>query len=147
MSLRKSALTLAHLEANRRSAKKSTRPRTGWCRAQSRMNGLRSGSLSRLDRDRMPALDATPLGAIPKTAPAGLRARRPPVCSTSRHIFASGKRGGPDSWRRLYAATFGLAAGTRRHNRDRDRGIAVALGDRRLLPWQDALLFFYERSH
>jgi len=52
MSLRKlSTLTPARLAANRRSAQKSTGPRTARGKAWSRMNGLRTGN-------RSPAYDA-----------------------------------------------------------------------------------------
>ena len=61
MSLRKPlTLTPARLEANRRSAQRSTGPRTLQGKAQSRMNGLRNGSRSRLYLDVLQALVSAP---------------------------------------------------------------------------------------
>ena len=72
MSLRKFPITPARLEANRRNARKSTRPRTARGKSQSRLNGLRSGSRSRLLNDLMQALvDAQP-GRVLETARAVL---------------------------------------------------------------------------
>jgi hypothetical protein len=72
MPLRKSPMPPARLEANRRSARKSTGPRTALGKSQSRLNGLRSGSRSCLLRDLMQALfDALP-GAVAPTARAVL---------------------------------------------------------------------------
>jgi hypothetical protein len=64
MSLRKSPiLTPARLAANRRSALKSTGPRTDAGKAWSRLNGLRSGSRSPAYRKLLLALlDAPPCG-------------------------------------------------------------------------------------
>ena len=68
MPLRKSPMTSARLEANRRNAQKSTGPRTARGKSQSRLNGLRSGTRSRLYEDFLLALlDASP-GTIVKTA-------------------------------------------------------------------------------
>ena len=72
MSLRKYPMTAARLEANRRNARKSTGPRTALGKSQSRLNGLRSGSRSRLLSDLLQALvDARP-GAVAPTARAVL---------------------------------------------------------------------------
>ena len=72
MPLRKSSMTPARLEANRRNARKSTGPRTARGKAQSRLNGLRSGERSRLYREVLLALmDAPPCG-VAKTARAVL---------------------------------------------------------------------------
>jgi len=57
VSLRKSpTLTPARLEANRRNARKSTGPRTAQGKAQSRLNGLRTGDHSRFYRAATKAL-------------------------------------------------------------------------------------------
>jgi hypothetical protein len=80
MLLRKSPLTPARLEANRRNAQKSTGPRTPRGKSQSRMNGLRNGGRSRLYRDLLLALADAPPGAVLKTAQAALtpaQARHP----------------------------------------------------------------------
>ena len=54
MSLRKPfAMTPARIAANRRNARKSTGPRTGRGKAQSRVNGLRDGGRSRFYRGPM----------------------------------------------------------------------------------------------
>ena len=79
MALRKSPMTPARLEANRRNAKKSTGPRTARGKSQSRLNGLRSGARSRLYGDVLPLSDAPP-GAVVQTAQAALtpaQARHP----------------------------------------------------------------------
>ena len=62
MSLRKSpTMTAARLEANRRSASKSTGPRTAQDKSQSRLNNLREGNRSPLRRDAVLAfLEAPP---------------------------------------------------------------------------------------
>ena len=69
MSLRKSpTMTPARLEANRRNAQKSTGPRTARGKAQSRMNGLRTGEYSRVYRNLwINLLDAPPC-SVGKTA-------------------------------------------------------------------------------
>jgi hypothetical protein len=72
MLLRKSPMTPARLQANRRNAQKSTSPRTARGKSQSRMNGLRRGSRSRLYNDLLLALSNAPPGAIAKTARAAL---------------------------------------------------------------------------
>jgi hypothetical protein len=72
MSLRKFPITPARLEANRRNARKSTRPRTARGKSQSRLNGLRSGSRSRLLNDLMQALVDARLGRVLETARAVL---------------------------------------------------------------------------
>ena len=72
MPLRKSPMTPARLEANRRNAQKSTGPRTALGRSQSRMNGLRSGARSRLYGDLLLALSNAPPGAVARTARAAL---------------------------------------------------------------------------
>ena len=72
MLLCKSTMTPARLEANRRNARKSTGPRTARGKSQSRMNGLRRGSRSRLYHDLLLALSNAPPGAIAKTARATL---------------------------------------------------------------------------
>ena len=65
MSLRKSPrLTVARLEANRRNAQKSTGPWTARGKAQSRLNGLRTGLRSRFREDLVYALMTGPLGAV-----------------------------------------------------------------------------------
>jgi hypothetical protein len=80
MPLRKSPMTPARLEANRRNAQKSTGPRTPRGKSQSRLNGLRSGGRSRLYRDLLLALVDAPPGAVARTARAALtpaQARHP----------------------------------------------------------------------
>ena len=80
MSLRKSPMTPARLEANRRNAQKSTGPRTARGKSQSRLNGLRSGGRSRLYGDLLLALSDAPPGAVARTARAALtpaQARHP----------------------------------------------------------------------
>ena len=73
MSLRKPiTVTAARREANRRNAQKSTGPRTVRGKAQSRMNGLRSGGRSRLYRDLIWALGNAPPCAVDRTARAVL---------------------------------------------------------------------------
>jgi len=72
MPLRKSPMTSARLEANRRNAQKSTGPRTARGKSQSRLNGLRSGGRSRLYRDLLLALSNAPPGAVAQTARAAL---------------------------------------------------------------------------
>ena len=72
MLLRKSPMTPARLEANRRNARRSTGPRTARGKSQSRLNGLRSGGRSRLYRDLLLTLsDAPPCGVV-RTARAAL---------------------------------------------------------------------------
>jgi hypothetical protein len=69
MSLRKSpTLTPARLAANRRSAQKSTGPRTARGKAWSRMNGLRTGSRSTVYRELFEALLDAPPGGIDAVA-------------------------------------------------------------------------------
>ena len=68
MLLRKFPMSPARLEANRSNARKSTGPRTARGKSQSRLNGLRSGSRSRLYADFLLALLDVPPGAIIKTA-------------------------------------------------------------------------------
>jgi predicted membrane metal-binding protein len=78
--LRKSPLTPARLEANRRNAQKSTGPRTALGKSQSRLNGVRNGGRSRLYRDLLLALADAPPGAVIQTARAALtpaQARHP----------------------------------------------------------------------
>ena len=77
MSLRKSPMTPARLEANRRNAQKSTGPRTSRGKSQSRLNRLRSGARSRLYRDLLLALSDAPPGAIVETARAALTPAQP----------------------------------------------------------------------
>jgi len=80
MLLRKSPLTPARLEANRRNAQKSTGPRTARGKSQSRMNALRSGGRSRLYQHLLLALSDAPPGAVLKAARAALtpaQARHP----------------------------------------------------------------------
>ena len=73
MSLRKPlTMTPARIEANRRSAQKSTGPRTARGKGQSRMNGLRDGGRSRLYHDLMRTLLDAPPCAVEKTARAAL---------------------------------------------------------------------------
>ncbi len=79
MSLRKSPMTPARLEANRRNAQKSTGPRTPRGKSQSRLNRLRSGARSRLYRDLLLALSDAPPGAIVETARAALTPAQPVV--------------------------------------------------------------------
>ena len=81
MSLRKSpTLTPARLEANRNNARKSTGPRTRRGKAQSRMNGLRTGLHSDFYRGLVEALVDAPPFSVDKTASAFLtpeQARHP----------------------------------------------------------------------
>jgi hypothetical protein len=81
MSLRKSpTITPARIEANRRNAQKSTGPRTARGKAQSRMNGLKSGRRSSLHRQLLMALLNAEPGAIETAARAVLtpeQARHP----------------------------------------------------------------------
>ena len=80
MLLRKSPMTPARLEANRRNAQRSTGPRTPRGKSQSRLNGLRSGGRSRLYSDLLLALSDAPPGAVARTAQAALtpaQARHP----------------------------------------------------------------------
>jgi len=80
MLMRKSPITPARLEANRRNAQKSTGPRTLRGKSQSRLNGLRSGERSCLYRDLLQALLAAPPCAVTRMARAGLtpaQARHP----------------------------------------------------------------------
>jgi hypothetical protein len=83
MSLRKSPnLTPARLEANRRNAKKSTGPRTRRGKAQSRMNGLRTGLHSDFYHHLVEALVYAPPFSVDKTVNAILtpqQARHPIV--------------------------------------------------------------------
>jgi hypothetical protein len=77
MSLRKSpTLTPARLEANRRNAGKSTGPRTARGKAQSRINGLRTGGRSALFEDLFLSLFNAPTGAVDRTARAKLTAEQ-----------------------------------------------------------------------
>jgi hypothetical protein len=65
MSLRKSpTMTEARLEANRRSAKKSTGPRTAQGKARSRMNSLKYGNRSPEFQRTFEALAYAEPGAI-----------------------------------------------------------------------------------
>jgi hypothetical protein len=65
MSLRKSpTLTAARLEANRRSAKNSTGPRTAPGKLQSSLNSLRTGNRSRLMHTFYLTLFNAPPGAV-----------------------------------------------------------------------------------
>ena len=69
MSLRRSPRrTSAFLAANRRNAKKSTGPRTARGKAQTRLNGLRSGARSALYDKLFYALSTGPIGAVDETA-------------------------------------------------------------------------------
>ena len=69
MSLRKSpTLTPARLAANRRSAQKSTGPRTARGKAWSRLNGLRTGSRSLAYGALLRALLEAPPSAIDRVA-------------------------------------------------------------------------------
>jgi hypothetical protein len=80
MALRRSPMTPARLEANRRNARKSTGPRTPRGKSQSRLNGLRSGGRSRLYHDLLLALSDAPPGGVARTARAALtpaQARHP----------------------------------------------------------------------
>jgi hypothetical protein len=70
--LRKSPMTPARLEANRRNAQKSTGPRTARGKSQSRLNGLRRGTRSRLYRDLLLALSDAPPGEVVRAARAAL---------------------------------------------------------------------------
>lgn len=71
MSLRKSpTLTPARLAANRRSAKKSTGPRTAQGKSQSRMNSLESGGRSALMHDLIRALLDAPPCSVERVASA-----------------------------------------------------------------------------
>ena len=73
MSLLKPRLmTPARLAANRRNARKSTGPRTARGKAQSRMNGLRSGWSSPTYRNLWRAFLEAPPGAVEETARAVL---------------------------------------------------------------------------
>jgi len=73
MSLRKPfTMSPARLKANRRNAKKSTGPRTARGKAQSRMNGLRTGGRSRLYHNLMLTLFDAPPCAVDRTAQATL---------------------------------------------------------------------------
>jgi hypothetical protein len=65
-------MTPDRIEANRRSAEKSTGPRTRRGKAQSRMNGLRNGDRSRLYLGFMATLANAPPCAVDKTARAAL---------------------------------------------------------------------------
>jgi len=68
MPLRKSPMTPARLEANRRNARKSTGPRTARGKSQSRLNSLRSGGRSRLYGELLWALSNAPPCAVARTA-------------------------------------------------------------------------------
>ena len=70
MSLRKSPMTPARLEANRRNAQKSTGPRTARGKSQSRLNRLRGGDRSRLYIDLLKALMDAPPCRVLETAQA-----------------------------------------------------------------------------
>ena len=83
MLLRKSPMTPARLEANRRNAQKSTGPRTALGKSQSRLNGLRSGGRSRLYNDLVLALSDAPPGAVAETARVALTAAQ-----TAHPLFA-----------------------------------------------------------
>ena len=73
MSLRKSpTLTPARLEANRRSSRKSTGPRTARGKSQSRMNSLRTGFRSRFLHDLCLTLFYAPPYAVDRVARAVL---------------------------------------------------------------------------
>ena len=73
MSLRKSpTLTLARLEANRRSAKKSTGPRTARGKGQSRMNSLRTGGRSAVHKNFVLLLLNAPPCSVDRVARAFL---------------------------------------------------------------------------
>ena len=73
MSLRKSpTLTPARLEANRRSSRKSTGPRTARGKSQSRMNSLRTGFRSRFLHDLYLTLFYAPPYAVDRVARAVL---------------------------------------------------------------------------
>ncbi len=65
-------MTPARLAANRRNARKSTGPRTVRGKAQSRMNGLRSGRSSPSYRNLWLAMLEAPPGALEETARAVL---------------------------------------------------------------------------
>jgi len=67
--LRKSpTMTPARLEANRRNAEKSTGPRTARGKAQSRMNGLKSGWYSHFYQNFVQGCLDFPLGAVDEAA-------------------------------------------------------------------------------
>lgn len=69
MSLRKSpTLTPARLEANRRSSRKSTGPRTARGKSQSRMNSLRTGQRSRFMHDLYLTLFYAPPYSVDRVA-------------------------------------------------------------------------------
>jgi len=65
-------MTPARLEANRRNAQKSTGPRTARGKAQSRLNGLRTGGRSRLYHDILMTLLYAPPCAVGRWARAML---------------------------------------------------------------------------
>jgi hypothetical protein len=84
MSLRKPpTMTPARIEANRRNAKKSTGPRTARGKAQSRMNGLRTGDRSALYEDFFLTMLHAPPGAVDQTAQAALNPQL-----AANHLFA-----------------------------------------------------------
>jgi hypothetical protein len=105
MLLRKSPLTPARLEANRRNAQKSTGPRTPRGKSQSRMNALRSGGRSRLCRDLLLALSDAPPGAVARTARAALTPAqaRHPLFAELVEIFCQAESGVALHYRRLLA--------------------------------------------
>jgi hypothetical protein len=101
--LRKSPLTPARLEANRRNAQKSTGPRTALGKSQSRLNGLRNGGPSRLYHDLLLALADAPPGAVIQTARAALTPAqaRYPLFAELVEIFRQAESGVVPHYRRL----------------------------------------------
>jgi hypothetical protein len=104
--MRKSSMTPARLEANRRNARKSTGPRTPRGKSQSRMNGLRSGGRSRLYHDLLLDPSDAPPGAVAETARAALTPAqaRHPLFAQLVEIFRQSESEVALRYRRLLAA-------------------------------------------
>ena len=96
MALRKSpTMTPARIEANRRSAQKSTGPRTARGKARSRLNGLRTGNYSPTYRNLLIALLEAPPCAVEATTRAILTSEQSehPVFATAVQIAREAEEG------------------------------------------------------
>ena len=103
MPLRQSPMTPARLEANRRNARKSTGPRTARGKAQSRLNGLRSGGRSRLYGELLRALADAPPCAVARTAQSVLTPAQAahPLFAEAVDIFCQAELEVGEGYRRL----------------------------------------------
>ena len=108
MSLRKPpTMTPARLDANRRNALKSTGPRTAQGKAQSRLNGLRSGARSRFYHDLWVTLLNAPPCAVERTAAEILTPEMAlhPLCADTVEQFREAEIAVAEEFRQLGAWT------------------------------------------